>query len=70
VQRRFLHATGLSYSTVRQIERAERAVELLSTGVSILDAVDIVGYSDQAHMTRSLRRFVGRTPGQLVVRAP
>lgn len=70
VQRRFLRATGLTYSAVRQIERAERAVELLSAGVSILDTVDITGYSDQAHMTRSLRRFVGRTPGQLVARAP
>ena len=34
-----------------------------------IDAVDIAGYSDQAHMTRSLQRFVGRTPGQLAVRA-
>ncbi|HEV2502600.1 MAG TPA: helix-turn-helix domain-containing protein [Mesorhizobium sp.] len=69
VQRRFLRATGLTYGTVRQIERAERTVDLLSAGVSILDAVDIAGYSDQAHMTRSLQRFVGRTPGQLAVRA-
>lgn len=68
VQRRFLRATGLTYGTVRQIERAERTVDLLSAGVSILDAVDIAGYSDQAHMTRSLQRFVGRTPGQLAVR--
>ncbi|WP_395382439.1 helix-turn-helix domain-containing protein [Mesorhizobium sp. UC22_110] len=68
VQRRFLRATGLTYGTVRQIERAERTVELLSAGVSILDTVDIAGYSDQAHMTRSLQRFVGRTPGQLAVR--
>lgn len=66
VQRRFLRATGLSYGMVRQIERAERTAALLMAGTSILDAVDIAGYSDQAHMTRSLRRFLGKTPGSLV----
>lgn len=66
VQRRFLRATGLSYGMVRQIERAERTAALLTAGTSILDAVDIAGYSDQAHMTRSLRRFLGKTPGSLV----
>ncbi|MFE0018653.1 helix-turn-helix domain-containing protein [Mesorhizobium sp. NPDC059054] len=65
VQRRFLRATGLSYGMVRQIERAERTAALLMAGTSILDAVDIAGYSDQAHMTRSLRRFLGKTPGSL-----
>jgi AraC-like DNA-binding protein len=66
VQRRFLRATGLSYGTVRQVERAERTVALLTGGTSIHDAVEIAGYSDQAHMTRSLRRFLGKTPGKLV----
>ncbi len=66
VQRRFLRATGVNYGAIRQIERAERTVALLSAGMSILDAVEIAGYSDQAHMTRSLRRFLGKTPGQLV----
>src|SRR5579872_80967 len=66
VQRRFLRATGLTYGTVRQIERAERAVALLTAGISIADAVEVAGYSDQAHMTRSLQRFTGKTPGKLV----
>jgi AraC-like DNA-binding protein len=65
VQRRFLRATGLTYGTVRQIERAERTVASMIAGTSILDAVEIAGYSDQAHMTRSLQRFVGKTPGKL-----
>jgi len=70
VQRRFLRATGLTYGTVRQIERAERTVALLTAGTSIVDAVEIAGYSDQAHMTRSLQRFLGKTPGQLASGKP
>jgi hypothetical protein len=70
VQRRFLRATGLTYGTVRQIERAERTAALLTGGTSILDAVEIAGYSDQAHMTRSLQRFLGKSPGTLVSAKP
>jgi AraC-like DNA-binding protein len=70
VQRRFLRATGLTYGTVRQIERAERTVALLTAGTPILDAVEVAGYSDQAHMTRSLQRFLGKTPGRLVSGKP
>lgn len=66
VQRRFSRATGLSYGTVRQIHRAQRAAALLIGGTSILDTVDLTGYADQAHLTRSLKRFLGKTPGGLV----
>lgn len=65
VQRRFVRATGLTYGAVRQIERAERTASLLTAGTSIADAIDLAGYSDQAHMTRSLQRFLGKTPGKL-----
>ena len=70
VQRRLLRATGLTYGTIRQIERAERTAALLAAGTSILDAVEIAGYSDQAHMTRSLHRFLRKTPGKLVPGKP
>lgn len=66
VQRRFLRATGLTYGAVRQIERAKSAAALLTGGKSIPDAVEIAGYADQSHMTRSLQRFLGKTPGKLV----
>ncbi|MEZ4860398.1 MAG: helix-turn-helix transcriptional regulator [Caldilineaceae bacterium] len=65
VQRRFLHATGLTYGAVSQIERARQAVALLQSGVSILDTVDLAGYADQPHLTRSFKRLVGQTPAQL-----
>jgi AraC-like DNA-binding protein len=65
-QRRFLHATGLTHKDMRMIRRAQRAAHLLQEGSSILDTVDEAGYFDQAHLTRSLKRFIGQTPAQLV----
>ena len=66
VQRRFLHATGLTRGALEQIERARQAVTLLEQGVSIADAVYHAGYADQPHLTRSLKRFIGQTPGQIL----
>jgi AraC-like DNA-binding protein len=66
VRRRFLQATGLTPKTIQQIERAKAAAALLERGVPILDAVYTMGYADQPHMTRSLRRFYGATPAQIV----
>jgi len=68
VQRRFLTATGLTYGSIFQIERARRATVLLKQGVPILDVVELAGYSDQPHMTRSLKHFVGQTPAQIISR--
>ncbi len=66
VQRRFLHATGLSYKSIQQIERAKQAQVLLQQGVSILDTSYELGYFDQSHLTNSLKYFVGQTPSQIV----
>jgi AraC-like DNA-binding protein len=65
LQRRFLQATGVTQSTVRQIERARYATLLLQQGVSILDTIDEAGYFDQPHLTRSLKYFIGQTPAQI-----
>jgi AraC-like DNA-binding protein len=65
-QRHFLQATGLTLSTIRQIERARHATNLLKQGVSILTAMHEAGYYDQAHLTRSLKRFIGQTPAQII----
>jgi hypothetical protein len=64
VRHRFLQATGLTQSHIRQVERARQAAALLRQGVSILDTVHEAGYFDQPHLTRSLKRFIGKTPGQ------
>jgi methylphosphotriester-DNA--protein-cysteine methyltransferase len=65
VRHRFLRATGLAQSHIRQFERAQQAAELLRQGVSILDTVFEAGYYDQPHLTRSLKRWIGFTPAQL-----
>ena len=70
VQRRFVQTTGLTLGMVRQIDRARRAMELLLQGTSILDTVHEAGYYDQAHLTRSLKRWLGQTPAQIASGAP
>jgi hypothetical protein len=65
-QRRFVLATGVTHSTIRQIERARYATNLLRQGLSILDTVYEAGYFDQAHLTRSLKHRIGQTPAEIV----
>jgi AraC-like DNA-binding protein len=65
IQRRFLRATGLTQSAVRQIERARYATSLLQQGVSIIDTVLEAGYFDQPHLTRSLKHLIGQTPAEI-----
>jgi AraC-like DNA-binding protein len=65
VQRHFRRAVGLTADALRQIERARRAVELLEQGRPTVDVAFDLGYADQPHMTRSLKRFMGRTPGEI-----
>jgi AraC-like DNA-binding protein len=65
VQYHFAHATGLTHSMIRQIERARAAAALIERATPVLDAVHELGYFDQPHMIRSLKRFLGRTPAQI-----
>jgi Helix-turn-helix domain len=65
-QRHFLRATGMTCATFRQIERARYATNLLKEGVSIVDAVHLTGYFDQAHLTRSLKHLIGQTPAKII----
>jgi hypothetical protein len=64
-QRRVIQITGLTRGAIHQIERARRATFLLKQGAPILDVVHQTGYYDQAHLTRSLQRFIGQSPARL-----
>jgi hypothetical protein len=64
-QRHVLRATGLTQATIRQIARARRATVLLRRGTAIADVAYDGGYYDQAHLTRSLRHFIGQTPAEI-----
>jgi hypothetical protein len=66
LERRFRAATGLTRGAVRQIERAREAAYLLAAGKCATDVVASLGYFDQPHLARALRRYVGRTATQLL----
>ncbi|XTZ14121.1 helix-turn-helix domain-containing protein [Micromonospora echinospora] len=65
LERRFRTVTGLTRSAVGQIERARTAADLLSCGEEVSVVVGLLGYYDEPHLARALRRYVGRTAGQL-----
>jgi hypothetical protein len=65
LQYRFLQATGLTHKTIQQIKRARSAASLLEQGTPISDTTFELDYFDQAHLTNSLKRFVGETPAQI-----
>lgn len=64
-QRRFLQATGLTYKYFTQIERAWKASNMLQMGYPALDVAFALGYTDQSHMIKSLKRILGQTPSQI-----
>ena len=65
LQYRFQRATGLTRKAVQQIQRAWQATALLEQGCPILETAYQLGYFDQAHLTNSLRRYMGQTPAQI-----
>jgi hypothetical protein len=62
LQRHFRDATGLSQKSFEQIRRAQEAVRLLQAGGKPADVAVAAGYADQAHMTKSIKRIMGRLP--------
>jgi hypothetical protein len=55
----------MTQGAVRQIERARGASALLAAGIPVSDVVSKLGYFDEPHLARALRRYVGRTARQL-----
>jgi len=65
LQRHSAHVTGLSPKKLQQIMRADAAAGLLRRGLRPADVAAELGYTDQAHLTHSLRRILDVTPGQV-----
>jgi hypothetical protein len=65
IQQRFMRATGLSHQIIQQVERARYAAALLAQGTPIMDVVFQAGYFDHPHLTRSMKRFLDKTPSQI-----
>jgi Helix-turn-helix domain len=64
VQRHFTRITGQSPQQVRQIARAREAVARLRTGEAIADVAYELGYADQSHLSRDVKRLTGYTPAE------
>ncbi|MET0975821.1 MAG: helix-turn-helix domain-containing protein [Leifsonia sp.] len=64
VQRHFSRVIGLTPRQAHQVARAREAVARLQTGEPIAAVSYELGYADQAHMSRDVKRLTGYTPGQ------
>lgn len=62
VRCRFVLATGLTYKTIAQIERAKQTAAMIEQSTSLIDSAYQAGSADQSHMTRALKHFIGYTP--------
>jgi AraC-like DNA-binding protein len=65
LQRHFQHATGMAPRAFHAIARAQRAADWLRDGRQASQVAFDAGYSDQAHLSRSLKTVLGRTPSQI-----
>lgn len=64
--RAFESETGLPPHAYLEGVRIQKAREFLDRGDTIISAALSVGYSDQSHLTRRFKRFLGITPGQYI----
>jgi len=70
IQRHFAEVAGLGLKTFQQIARAQQAAALLRQGRSASQVAAELGFSDQAHMSHSLKRLLGRTPREIAKDVP
>ena len=63
LRRRFHWALGYGPATFRRIERFNAARQLCARpGIDLATAAAAAGYSDQAHLSREVKRLTGLTP--------
>jgi AraC-like DNA-binding protein len=69
---RFMHvfteAVGVPLRPYILWLRLQRACGALMRGASIIAAAQRSGFADAAHLTRTVRRMLGMTPGEIVQR--
>lgn len=70
IQRHFAEVTGLGLKAFQQIARAHEAGRLLRDGQAAAQVAAELGFSDQAHLSHSLKRFLGQTPRQIAKKSP
>ncbi len=66
VSRLFRRGSGVTISELRNRLKVRRALERLADGQrDLAELAAETGFADQAHLTRTVRRELGRTPGQV-----
>jgi len=63
-ERRFARNTGMPFRTWRTKAKMLKALELLSTGATVGDAADRLGYEGQSAFIASFKSTFGTTPGR------
>ena len=61
---RFRDRFGVPLHRFQTLLRLDRARGLLAGGASAVEAAAACGLSDQSHLTRHFRRYLGTTPGR------
>ena len=69
VARTFREAFGIPPHRYVLGRRLDAARDRILAGQPLADVAAEVGFTDQAHLTRRFRRFLGTTPGQFAGRA-
>lgn len=64
-QRHFLAVTGLTRKSLEQIHRAQEAVRQLQAGKKPIDVAADAGFSDQAHLAKSLKKIMHKNPSNV-----
>ena len=59
MQRHFHEVTGVSRKGLDKIQRAQNAVKMLQAGTASAKVAAEVGYTDQAHLTKDLKKIMG-----------
>lgn len=65
LRRRFTRAVGIGPKRFSRLVRAQKALGALRRGWSWSEVALRCRYVDQAHLTREIKAFTGRTPGRL-----
>ena len=64
VRHRMRLVTGQPRQRIGQVEKAKNGAALIGAGMPLAAAAANAGYTDQPHMTRAMKRWLGITPGQ------
>jgi hypothetical protein len=65
VQQHFKQTTGITQKSFQQIRRAQEAVRRLKAGEASASVAVDLGYTDQPHMIKSIKKIMGALPSNL-----